>query len=54
MDLYNKQSRWEEMLEAAHLQAALRVGRSRTVKQKYVDEEDRHMVPDSSSPARPE
>ena len=40
MDLHNKENRWNEMMEAAYAQASLRVGRSRTVKKTYIDQND--------------
>lgn len=53
--LYNKQSRWNSMMTAATRQSEIRVGRSRRrVANKAMDSHDRDMVPDSSSPARPE
>ncbi|TFK88771.1 hypothetical protein K466DRAFT_564568 [Polyporus arcularius HHB13444] len=51
--LYNKQSRWDSMMDAAQALANAR-GRKRTRTQNFVDQHDRDMDPDSSSPARPE
>ncbi|TFK87767.1 hypothetical protein K466DRAFT_565190 [Polyporus arcularius HHB13444] len=51
--LYNKQSRWVSMMVAAQALANAR-GRKRTRSHKFVDQHDRDMEPDASSPVRPE
>ena len=50
-NLYNKQSRWDEMMHTAKAQARTRVGLKRGRNVMLGAQRDRNVVPDSSSPA---
>ena len=53
-NLYNKQSRWDEVMRTAKAQARTRVGAKRGRNVMLGAQRDRNVVPDSSSPVRSE
>ena len=53
-NLYDKQARWDEMMQRARAQAKTRAGPKRGRNVMLRAQRDRNVVPHSSSPARPE
>lgn len=53
-NLYNKQSRWDEVMRTAKAQARTRVGSKRGRNVMIGGQRDRNVIPDSSSPVRSE